>query len=314
MVRHNSFPFRLTFRASEEGAESDTLLPVSAEELNSKLSTTGLLYHTVENELGRQRLVAPGITKILSASFLHPELETDNVYNADALAVLIDPKKVNFIGYGPCDLHSGERLDMPSEAPENGIIDHDSVEYMKWRLQKWRLQHTDYCPSTTSAFSVAEMQKLEHKLREAEETKNLHGRYNECVVELHDEKAVLAVVASKGMQMDDAKLEKVWKPGLPVVKRIYDTTTKKNSFALYEPPRSVVYDEPSRSVVYVQTMMELEQLQVYFMDAIGSIEDIKELGSDKYSIKFSTPEVARMATLLDKIFVNGEELRVTQDF
>lgn len=279
-------------------------MPVSAEELNSKLRKTGLLYHTVENDLGRQKFVAPraGITKILSASFLHPALETDNVYNADALAVLIDPEKVNFIGYGPCDLHSG---DMPSEKPPNGIIDHDSVAYMKWRLQ-----HTD-CPSTTSAFSVAEMQKLEHKLREAGETEDLQGRYNECVVELHDEKAVLAVVASKDMQMDDVKLKKVWKPGLPVVKRFYE----KNSFALYEPPRSVVYDEPSRSMVYVQTAMDHEQLRVFFMDRIGSIKNIKNLSSDKYSIEFDTPEFANQAKLLDKtVDVYGRKLSVTQDF
>lgn len=202
-------------------------MQISASELNDRLKTTGLLYHVIENESQRKIFVAPHITKILSASFLHDAIETKGVYS-NKMAVLIDPEKVKFIGYGPCDLHSGDQAPR-SYQPPNGI-DYDDFEYMKWRLDI----EDEWCKKTTSEFTIDTMKKLEREQKVIRGT-DLHESYNECVVELEDRSAILAVVPDD--RMISRKREMVKKDieafELPKVKLLYDAETKSNSITSY---------------------------------------------------------------------------------
>ena len=99
------------------------------------------------------------------------------------------------------------------------------------------------------------------------------------------------------------ELERILKPGLSVVERFYDKTTKQNSF------------KPWRSVVYVNVEVKREQLEVYFKEIVGSIKLIKELSSNNYIIVFDKPELASRAILLNGTVVyDDKKLIVKQDF
>jgi hypothetical protein len=210
---------------------------------------SGVLYHAIENESSRKNFVLPHMTKILSASFLHPRIETNGVYTR-RVAVLIDPEKVTFLGYGPCDLHSG---DWVMQALPDGLTRNpDDLEYMKWRLKTMENEeYTDECPMTTSPFSIMEMQRLE-TIKKKSEGRDLYGQYNECVVELNDESAILAIVAGEGV-------ESVRLPGFPIVTMSYNEETKTNSFTRHALD-SKQAPSPSRTVTYTALQAEFQYL------------------------------------------------------